>query len=157
MRGSPNVLLCWGRSRRHMMMGGQFVVLLCLAMGCAVAPLQIEREDDLVDLLGVHAVQEEMADVLARTYNPTVQTVRFRPDRMMITFSLENADKTYLDGEQASLELVYGQIEKLAPYTNGRVFVDHLAGYTTQLNFRHPDDAATFAKLFYTLQTHAKR
>jgi hypothetical protein len=141
---------------RRTVLGGQIVVLLCIAAGCTVAPMQVVREDDLIDLLGMRAVHEEMSDVLARTYDPVAHTVQFEPDRLTITFSLENIDKTYLQEAQERLDLIYAQIEKLEPYTNGRVLVDHRGGASTQLNFRHPHDAETFTKLFYALQSHAE-
>jgi hypothetical protein len=131
------------------------VVLLCLITGCTVAPMSVEREDDLITLLGRRAVQEEMTDVLARTYDPPAKTVQFKPDRLTIIFSLENVDKTYLEDAQERLDLIYRQVKTLASYTNGRVFVDRIDGPSAQLNFRHPDDAETFTKLFYVLKTHA--
>jgi hypothetical protein len=161
MRGNPNDVICRRAFMRRLIaglrtvLGGQIVVLLCVAAGCTVTPIQVEREDDLIDLLGMRAVHEELADVLARTYDPVAKSIQFKPDRLTITFSLESVDKTYLQGTQERLDLIYAQIEKLEPYTNGRVFVDHLGGTSTQLNFRHPDDAETFTKLFYALQSHA--
>lgn len=160
MKGSPNDLTCQRATLRRIVTGlrtvlGSQIVVLCLAAGCATAPMPVEREDDLIDLLGRRAVQEEMADVLARTYDPAARAVQFKPDRLTITFSLASVDKTYLEDARERRDLIYAQIKKVEPYANGRVFVDHIDNTSTQLNFRHPQDAALFTKLFYALKTHA--